>query len=208
MSQQYHPGPAYHSYAPQPKKSGGCLYVILLGAAMFAGLVVLALLISSGDTGDPEGSGRSGGTDRAAVAGDGQAAKKAPGVGDVVKDGKFSFKVTKVEKGVPQIGEGLLASKAQGQYVLVHVTVKNIGDRAQGFSGFNQKLIDAAGREFDADSSAAALSLEGSNSLFENINPGNTVKGVLVFDVPKDFRLKAIELHDSAFSGGVTVTLS
>jgi hypothetical protein len=220
MSHPHHPGPAYHSYAPPPpKRSGGCLYALLIGAALFAGLVVvIALLASLGD------SGGSAGRDTSAVAEDATGRKPAgdggakteekpakprtPGIGTVVRDGEFSFKVTKVEQGVSEIGEGFLASKPQGRYVLVHLTVRNIGDEAQGFSSFNQKLIDTRNREFDADSSAAALSLEESNSLFEHINPGNTVKGIVVFDVPKNFRPKAIELHDSAFSSGVTVALS
>ncbi len=39
------------------------------------------------------------------------------------------------------------------------------------------------------------------------INPGNTVKGMLVFDMPKDAKPTSIELHDSPFSGGVTLRL-
>jgi hypothetical protein len=34
------------------------------------------------------------------------------------------------------------------------------------------------------------------------------VDGTLVYDVPKSFKAAKIELHDSAFSGGVEVTLS
>jgi len=41
-------------------------------------------------------------------------------------------------------------------------------------------------------------------------NPGNTVRAVILFDLPKgDRAVKAeLELHDSAFSGGVTVSLA
>ncbi len=40
------------------------------------------------------------------------------------------------------------------------------------------------------------------------INPGNQVNGIIVFDVPKDVQPTRIELHDSLFSGGVTVPLA
>ena len=40
------------------------------------------------------------------------------------------------------------------------------------------------------------------------INPGNSTKGRLIFDVPKSTKLTALELHDSPFSGGVEVSLS
>lgn len=41
----------------------------------------------------------------------------------------------------------------------------------------------------------------------EEINPGNTVKGTLVFDMPKGTEPASIELHDSPFSDGITVQL-
>jgi hypothetical protein len=46
-----------------------------------------------------------------------------------------------------------------------------------------------------------------SSVLFNTINPGNAVTGKVVFDIPKGAKLTTLELHDSAFSGGVTVTL-
>ncbi|MFI6453971.1 DUF4352 domain-containing protein [Streptosporangium amethystogenes] len=70
------------------------------------------------------------------------------------------------------------------------------------------KLIDTKGRQYDPDSGAAALGLKNSNAFLNTINPGNAVNGILLFDVPKNFRIKAIELHDSPFSGGVTVALN
>jgi hypothetical protein len=41
----------------------------------------------------------------------------------------------------------------------------------------------------------------------EPINPGNAVAGVILFDLPRGAKPTKIELHDSVFSGGVTVTL-
>ena len=42
---------------------------------------------------------------------------------------------------------------------------------------------------------------------FNDINPGNTVRGELAFDMPAGHKAVKAELHDSAFSGGVTVNL-
>jgi len=50
--------------------------------------------------------------------------------------------------------------------------------------------------------------LDDSQSFLEEINPGNTVKGVVVFDVPKKFEAAKAELHDSMFSGGVEIALT
>ena len=40
------------------------------------------------------------------------------------------------------------------------------------------------------------------------INPGNSIDGTVVFDVPVGVTPTSVEDHDSAFSGGVTVALS
>jgi hypothetical protein len=74
------------------------------------------------------------------------------------------------------------------------------------FGGSSQKLKDAAGRTYDADS-GSAIYLTDSNSFLKDINPGNRVSGTVVFDVPKGTKLADLELHDSMFSGGVTVPL-
>ncbi|WP_051752373.1 DUF4352 domain-containing protein [Streptosporangium amethystogenes] len=204
--------PQYGYSQPPPqtvivqRKGGGCLRAFLIGAAVLAGLVVIGGLLGGGDKdgGDPASSADT----TVAEAAPAERKNKPAGLGDTVKDGKFAFKVTKVEKGVERVGGEYLGSDAQGQYVLVHVTVKNIGDESQLFSDSSQKLIDTKGRQYDPDSGAAALGLKNSNAFLNTINPGNAVNGILLFDVPKNFRIKAIELHDSIFSDGVTVALN
>ncbi|MCA5891833.1 DUF4352 domain-containing protein [Isoptericola sp. NEAU-Y5] len=133
-------------------------------------------------------------------------AEKAAAVGDPVRDGKFEFTVTELEDGVREIGDELLSQEAQGRFVLVHMTVENIGDEAQYFDGDSQELIDTEGRTHSADT-AAAIYLGDSNSFLNEINPGNKVEGVVVFDLPKDATPQSLELHDSMFSGGVQVNV-
>jgi hypothetical protein len=129
------------------------------------------------------------------------------GIGDEVRDGSFSFVVTEVETGIERLGEGYLVSEAQGAYTLVHVAVTNIGDEAQLFSDSNQKLVDAQGRQFDAASGVAVMYVPDSKTFLNNINPGNHVNGVLVFDLPDGVPPAAIDLNDSMFSDSVRVSL-
>ena len=56
-----------------------------------------------------------------------------------------------MECGKPQIGGQYLKKKAQGQFCVVSMTVRNIGTKSQMFSGTSQKAIDAQGRELEAD---------------------------------------------------------
>lgn len=128
------------------------------------------------------------------------------GIGDPVRDGKFEFTVTEVETGVAEVGDEFLSEEAQGQFVLVHMTVSNIGDEAQMLHGDNQTLLDTEGREHSANTSAA-IYLDGAETFLNDINPGNSVDATVVFDIPADAEPAAIELHDSMFSGGVTVSL-
>lgn len=198
--------PPYPQTVVVQKKGGGCLKALLVAAAVLMGLIVLGTVLKGGGQDDT----RVNLADTAEHTTHAAKPKKprTPGLGDVVKDGRFAFKVTKVERGLSQVGEGFTVSKAQGQYVMIHLTVKNIGDEAQLFSDSAQKLIDGKGRRFDADSGAAALDLKDSNAFLNNINPGNAVNGILLFDVPQHITLKAVELHDSIFSDGVTVSLA
>lgn len=213
-------GPVPPSTPAPAKKSWFARHKVLTGL----GALVLVVVMASALGGGAEEQGAS--APPAASAGAGDAAddgatapeeeapaeeapaepETAPGIGTTVADGKFEFVVTQVETGVEQVGDEFLNQAAQGQFVLVHVTVTNIGDEAQYFDGSSQKLLDTAGRTHSADT-GAAIYLGDSESFLNQINPGNTVDGVVVFDVPADAELASIELHDSPFSGGVTVAL-
>jgi len=129
-----------------------------------------------------------------------------PGIGQPAADGKFNFVVNGVDCSQTEIGDQYLSTTAQGQFCIVDVTITNIGSKAQSFFGDNATLFNAQDQEFSADTEAA-IYLDDSSSLYEEINPGNTLNSKVVFDVPAGTTPTAIELHDSAFSGGVTVDL-
>lgn len=203
--------------APAPKKKNFFARHKIFTTLLVIGiLVVVSQAVSGGDK--PATAPGAGG---AAVPGDGASvapgddapaapedqAPAVPGIGAVVADGKFEFTVTSVEPGVAHIGDATFGVDAQGQFLLVHVTVANVGDAAQYFDSSSQKLLDTQGRTHSADASAA-IYLPDSNSFLTSINPGNTVEGIIVFDIPVDATPASLELHDSPFSGGVTVALS
>lgn len=131
-------------------------------------------------------------------------AVKQPGLNTAVRDGQFEFTVRSLRYGVTSVGPEGLAEKAQGQFVLVKVHVTNIGDEAQMLSGTDQYALDAQDRKYSA-STAAAIVLPDAETFLKDINPGNSVDGTLVFDVPKTVKITNLELHDSPFSGGVSV---
>lgn len=212
----YQQGPPQGGWqqAPQPKKKNWFLRHKILTA-------ILALFLIGGIAAATSGGGGSNGSDTSSSSDSSSSDSKSddtksdekkdesaklPAVGTPVRDGKFEFTVTKVERGKAQVGQQYVSENAQGEFTLVHVTVKNIGDQQQGLSDSDQKALDASGTQYSADSMAGA-SLPGNEVLFNQINPGNQVKGILVFDAPKGTKLTQIEFHDSFLSGGVKASL-
>lgn len=128
-------------------------------------------------------------------------------LGSPVRDGKFEFVVSKVDCGKSTLGSGGLTKKAQGQFCLVALTVTNVGNESQYLDASSQKAMDAQGRQFSPDTAAAIYLGDQGNTFLNQINPGNKVDGQLVFDVPKDVKITKLQLHDSPFSGGVSVAL-
>ncbi|WP_216917908.1 DUF4352 domain-containing protein [Nocardia noduli] len=125
--------------------------------------------------------------------------------GSAVRDGKFEFVVTRVDEPVGVVGDNpYLRSTAQGQYILVHVGVTNIGDKPQTYFGSNQTLIDDQGRKFENDTRAE---INVNDHMSTAINPGNSIAVTIVFDVPAGTVPAVLELHDSMFSGGAEVAL-
>ncbi len=231
MSQPHMPPPQYPPYHVQtqpPRKPGMGKKLLIGGAAGFGGLVLIGAIASAFGAGETGTGSAAGTTTEPAVPSEptaptasataGQAAAKPPaakpskaapkpasGIGKPYRDGKFQFTVTKVKPGVREVGDDILGKKAQGQYVVISLTVENIGDKPQSLMGDAQKLYDDQGREFSADTEAGIYA--DAKSFIEEINPGNTVRGVLLFDLPKGAKPARLELHDSIFSGGVEVAL-
>ncbi|MGY1680680.1 DUF4352 domain-containing protein [Geodermatophilus sp. SYSU D01176] len=213
MSQSTHAPADPQGYAPQPPAPAKKPFYKRAWFIVLAVLVVIAIATQGGG-GDGESTTATGdpatGDAAAAPAVDTPAAEapapEAPGIGEPAADGKFNFVVNGVDCSVTEIGSEFLSQKAQGQFCIVDLTITNIGDQAQSFFGDNATLFNGQGQQFSADGEAA-MYLEDSSSLYEEINPGNTLASKVVFDVPAGTVPTSIELHDSAFSGGVTVAL-
>ncbi|MFI0348918.1 DUF4352 domain-containing protein [Actinomadura sp. 9N407] len=209
----YTPTPA--PYGPRQGKQSnnkGCLYGFIGAATLFVMVGACGVIVgASGQTGSSTITTATSPTASPLTAAPGKTRtpkkKVTNGIGKPYRDGKFSFTVTRVKKGVKRVGGQYFGEEAQGQFVFVYVTVKNIGDDSRTFMSANQTLYDTGGRKFEADGEATFVMAEESKAFIEDINPGNSVKGILIFDVPKGVKLKSVKLHDSMFSGGVIVPL-
>lgn len=168
------------------------------------GVILLLLIIGVGNSENNNSS-----TPKPSPVASGVTTAKAVGLNQPARDGKFEFVVKTVTCGQTSVGANEYATKdAQGQYCLMSLTVKNIGDRAQGLYSSNQKLLNSRNQQFAADDIASSYLDTSYSTLFSNINPGNQIEGTIVFDFPKGEIPVQAELHDDAFSGGVKVNLA
>lgn len=164
-------------------------------------LVVIGVISSAA-------GGSKGGTSNSSSKSSTSKAATTAKIGQAANDGKFEFTVSSVQCGQASVGSNQYLTKtAQGQYCLLNVSVKNIGDQAQSLLSSNQYLLNASGQKYSADDTATLYNAPNGTSWYNDINPGNSVTGAIVFDVPKDQTPTTAELHDSAFSGGVKVNL-
>lgn len=201
--------------APKKKSKKGLIIAIVLGLAAIGIIIEFAASGGSDDASNSDGAS----TETTEVV-EGEVLTEeevveeapvedgAPGIGDPTADGKFTFTVSQVECGVEEVGSEFLSETAQGQFCLVTMTVENTGDEAQTFDAGSQKGLTNTGAEVEADSTASLYANDDADTFLANINPGNSIKDVVVvYDIAPDQTLDAVILFDSFFSGGVTVSL-
>ncbi len=201
---------------PAPRKNWFARHKVLsvLGALVLLIVVISVATSGGGSTEAPDAApaggtsarGSTGATAGAPTPATESAAAPRPGIGAPARDGKFEFVVRGVRPGGTSIGPDFMAERAQGEFLLVDLTVRNIGDKAQSLDISSQKVLSAQGTEYSPNT-AATIQVDDAAVFYEQINPGNALQVTVVYDLPAGTDATRIELHDSVFSGGVTVDL-
>lgn len=133
----------------------------------------------------------------------------ATGEGTTVHDGDFAFTVQRLTCGssaAAAVSAGGIGEKVPVGAVECIVTMKVTDDKgsAQTFFDSDQYAYDARGRQFSADTNGS-IYLHGDQDATQ-VNPGITITALVPFQIPRGDRITRLVLHDSTFSGGVTVT--
>lgn len=181
--------------APKPAKPRKKSKWIVLGAVGLFGLGGIgSYVVNSDSSGSSQQPGRN-------VSGAGK-------IGTTVRDGTFEFVVRSVQCGVGQIGPDYAGERAQGQFCLVSLTVKNIGDQAQTMTDDVQSGYGSDGAQYGTNPTAGIYANEPNNQVWPaEIDPGGEVTGTIVYDLPHGVELAQLELHDSPASAGVMIDL-
>jgi len=125
-------------------------------------------------------------------------------MGQEVRDGDFSFVVTGVQRmdAVVNPEHPDIEKVAQGEYVVVQMTVTNTSAEPQTYSGSFNTLFDGS-TVYKSDDEAWLYF----GHLPPRVNPGDSFDTAVVFDVPRGAEVQSVELHDGPTSTGVTVAL-
>ena len=90
-----------------------------------------------------------------------------------------------------EIGEYILGTfygeKADGIFLILDVTIENVGKESKYLWGTNIKIIDDQGRRYDHDTTAE-IYLGDEAFTFEQMQPCLPKRGKIVFDVPKNLK--------------------
>lgn len=111
-------------------------------------------------------------------------------VGQVVKVGSMQYTVTGVST-AKSVGPSILPTDAKDTFVVVDLTVKNLGDKEVTIDSSFFKLLDGS-KTLSADSSASMSANQDesgqiTNSFFlQQLNPDVEMSGKVVFDVSAD----------------------
>ncbi|HZU94997.1 MAG TPA: DUF4352 domain-containing protein [Microbacterium sp.] len=130
-----------------------------------------------------------------------------PGLNVPVTVGSFEFTALSAADIGTTIGTSPLSQTAQGTYFQVDLSVANIGDSAQTFLVNYVTLKDAAGRTYDADPTAGIYLSTAADTWVSSINPGNSVQGPVVFDLPAGTVPTELIVTDSLIGNGTSINL-
>lgn len=129
-----------------------------------------------------------------------------PGIGDPVRDTTIEFVVTEVACGQSTVGEGVFTRRARGQYCVASFELRNVGSTLAILNVTDQFAVTTAGSRHQAHPEATAVANNVLLVLPLPVAPGDSASGKIVFDIPEDATLAALELHDNGRSDGAVIT--
>jgi hypothetical protein len=174
------------------------LLLVLILAAVYAFVIHKDNKVALGSPSSSESSTSTSKETTSEAATSTEAATPPPESGAV--DGPLTFTVTGVESGstVTSSDNDFLTKTAQGEFIVVHLTVQNTSGDPGQFLGTLQKL-KAGGQVYNIDDEATFYVGGG----FVDIPAGGQADVGLAYDVPQGTVPETIELHADPMSPGI-----
>jgi hypothetical protein len=187
-----------HPYRPRLDRRGPGRHRWHAAAAAAAGVLGLALL-TAGPAGVVLGW-------RAFSSYQVTAAASRTHLGTPVRDGAVAFVLDDVRCGPDRLGPEDEPYRAMGRFCLVTVTARNDGNEPVRIRQLAQRAHGTAGARYIPDPVAARYANPDGDP-FGRLRPGESVTGVLVFDIPPAARLTHVEVHAGVYTRGVAVSV-
>ena len=144
-------------------------------------LILIGMASSSGNKGGSSNSSNSGSTKN-------ESNNVVAKIGDAVTANDLSFTVTDISK-AKSLGNSYSKKESQGTFNVITLNIKNTGKETATIDSSMMKITDSQGRKFDRSiegQTAKGLS-QGKVDLFlQQVQPGLSVTGEIVFDLPDD----------------------
>ncbi|MGJ9405036.1 DUF4190 domain-containing protein [Nesterenkonia aurantiaca] len=129
-------------------------------------------------------------------------------IGDEFEVNDWIVSIKRVSDRTATIGDDFFNTEAQGEYLPIELIVTNNGDSSAYFFARDFVAVDDQDRKFSSSTEATIYgAADGSVSILDEINPGNSIEGLLYFDVPEDAEITSLEINSGFLSAPVRVSL-
>lgn len=128
---------------------------------------------------------------------------KEPAPGVPVSDGDVEFVLRSVRCGLLAVPEETAEYEADGRFCLVMVTARNRGDAVFRLDLGQQRAYQSDGTEFEPD--AEVTEAASAPAFLDDIAPGGSATGALVFDLPVGEKIDEVQLRASETTGGARI---
>lgn len=177
---------------------------VLTGILVF--IVFIVVVSASGGDSSSNGSSNSGSKQELSQKKEKITAK----IGEQVQSGDLAFTVNGVKE-YQSLGNSFTSKDAQGVFKVVSLKIENVGKETKTIDSSMIKLMDSEGRTFERsiDGQTAKGLAQGQVDLFlQQVQPGLSVNGEIVFDIPETAEGLVIELRGGLFATPAEVELS
>ncbi len=174
----------------------------------WGGIILVVIIIIGAVNGGKSGSNTTG-TTQTSTGSKTEEAKAIAKVGETVQDGDIAFTATDVTAATT-LGSQYTKKTAQGMFYVVSLKIENKGKETKTIDSSMITLTDSQGRTFDRsiDGQTAKGMARGKVDLFlQQVQPGLSVNGDIVFDIPKDAAGLKLLVKGGYFGKGQAIDL-
>ncbi len=135
--------------------------------------------------------------------------QEAVPIGTPVKAGDLEWNVTNARYATELVSQfGEFGNSKTGNFVIVDFVVINNGTEATTIASQSLALLDGQGRRSETDPDAYEYVDPAKNVFLEQVNPGVTAEGEVIFSVAPDAEQFTLEVGDASFFGGETAQVN